>query len=172
MPVAYERLGSKSGTADEHMVDTYIVHCSPSGPTVLVEMDMYHDHRESAPVGPFMVLADLPAKLATGCPPEISSNPDSNAHYVFSAFEVERPVQLVTDEQPIYPVGFDGRAWVSAIVDTARVPEPASIQIRYAEPSKVRPHVPAALAAIRFQPALHHAGCVVRQRIEGPVEFR
>jgi hypothetical protein len=168
----HERLGSRSGTADEHMVDTYIVDCAPSGPTYRVIMDMYHPgHREKASIGPLMVLDELPAKMAKGCPPQTSSDPDSSATYVYSQFEVDQPAYLLEDEPPASKVGIGGRAWVSFVVDTAGAPEPATLVLQHVEPESLRPHVPAALRGLRFQPAVHHPGCLVRQQVEGPLSF-
>lgn len=168
-----ERLGSGPSGDDGHILDTYLVRCLPDGPSVLVVMDMYHRHREHESIGPLTVLRELPARMARGCPPQVHPDPDSSAAYVFTEFEVERPAAIIGEgAPPAYEVGIEGSAFVRFVVDTTGAPDPRALTILHVEPARVRRHVPNALARLRFRPAVHHAGCLVRQRIEGPLTFR
>lgn len=169
-----ERLGSGPPADDGHILDTYVVHCPPDGPTLMVVMDMYHPgHREHESLGPLTVLRELPARLAEGCPPRVHPDADSSARYVFTMFEVAQPAALLGEAPPPpHEVGIEGGALVSFVIDTTGVPEAATVQIRHVEPASLRRLVPDAVAALRFRPAVHHPGCPVRQRIEGPLEFR
>jgi hypothetical protein len=184
----FERIGSFEPGADGHILDGYEVLCDrplPEPDTVPREelapgaveifMDMYHDgYREMAAVPGFTVLPNIPARVATGCPPRVAADPDSAARYVFSDLEVERPVHLSREfdvDEPVQ-IGHAGRAYVEFVVDTVGRPEPASLNVRFITDEALRPHIAAALARIPLAAAEHHPGCKVRQRLAVPIEFR
>ena len=183
---AFERMGSYGSGRDGHILDGYEVLCDRLLPeprprseltpgAVEIFLDMYHDgYRELTAVPGFTVVPDIPARVATGCPPRVVSDADSAARYVFSDLEVERPVHLTREfdvHEPVQ-VGMHGRVYVDFVVDTLGRPEPASIQVRYITDEALRPHIASALARLPLAAAEHHLGCKVRQRLEVGINFR
>ena len=166
---AFERLGSTEPGADEDILDSYVVQCPNKGPTFLLLMDMYHDYRETEPVPPFAVLPDLPARLARGCPPRVA-DPDSSARYVFTQFEVDSPAVTLQRGSRSIDASISGYAYVEFVVDTLGRAEPQSLTIR-ADPKELAALARGLLDTLRFRPAIHHAGCPVRQRVSGGLEF-
>ena len=64
----FDRLGSTAPGNDGDILDTYVVRCPSGHPTLLLSLDMYHDHRETGALPPFVVLEYLPARRVQGCP--------------------------------------------------------------------------------------------------------
>lgn len=184
----FERIGSFEPAADGHILDGYEVLCDRPLPepdtipgrarvpgSVEIFLDMYHSgHREMAAVPGFTVLPDIPARVATGCPPRVVADADSAARYVFSDLEVEQPVHLTRkfDVHEPVQIGREGRVYVEFVVDTLGRPEPASLNVRFITDEALRPHIADALARIPLAAAEHHPGCKVRQRLAVPIEFR
>lgn len=168
----YERVGSITPTGpDENIIDGFVVHCPPSGPTVELAIDMYHeDYREQRQVGPFRVLPDIPARVAAGCPPAVVADPDSSARYAFHPLEVSVPARLLTEFPNPIAADVDGGAFVSFVIDTSGMPEMETLTV-FAEPAALKKTAEAFVRGMRFDPAEHHVGCPVRQRLEGPLEF-
>jgi hypothetical protein len=166
---AFERLGSTEPGADDHILDSYIVQCPGKQLSLLLLMDMYHDYRETEPVPPFTVLANLPARAAQGCPPRVA-DPDSSLRYVFTEFEVDSPAVTLQRVPQWIDAPISGYAYVEFVVDTLGRVELPSLMIQ-AEPKEVAALARALLDTIRFRPAIHHTGCLVRQRVAGPLEF-
>ena len=175
-------------TTDGHIIDGYHVVCDrplherdsadreePAPGVVTIYIDMYHvDYREMAAVPGFTVLPDIPARVATGCPPRVVADRDSAARYVFSDLEVARPVRLSRKfdvDAPVH-VGTEGRVFVEFVVDTLGRPEPGSLNVRYISDEALRPHIVGALLRIPLAPAEHHADCKVRQHLAVPINFR
>jgi TonB family protein len=136
-------------------------------------MDMYHGgHRELRSVPGFSALAELPARAARGCPPQVVPDTDSSARYVFDNLEVAVPAHLPGGAPEEFQVGVSGSAFVEFIVDTTGRVEEQSIVVRHVEREELRPHVARAVRSLRFVPAEHHPGCKVRMRTGGPLEFK
>ncbi len=165
----FERLGSTEPGADDDILDSYIVQCPNKGPTFLLLMDMYHDYRETEPVPPFAVLPYLPARLAQGCPPRVADS-DSSARYIFTPFEVDSPAVTLQRVPQSIDAPLSGYAHVEFVVDTLGRAEPQSLTIQ-AEPKEIAALARGLLDTVRFRPAIHHAGCPVRQRVSGELEF-
>src|SRR5438552_14625872 len=62
-PPDFGRLGSTAPAEDGDILDSYVIRCPSGRPSFLVLMDMYHDHRETGLLPPFVVLEYLPARL-------------------------------------------------------------------------------------------------------------
>lgn len=136
-------------------------------------MDMYHgDVRERRSVPGFTVLAELPARTATGCPPNVGPTPDSSARYVYNFLEVETPVRLLNP--PAGPIDAGVSAYVSAsfVVDTTGQVESATIFIPSHVEQAPRTAAERFVRTLRFTPAVHHAGCRVRQGTGVDLQFR
>ena len=171
---AAERSGSLRGGADEHIHDGWVLRCDGEAP-VSIAMDMYHPrHREMRAIPGFTLLAELPARVAPGCPPQVVADADSSARYVFSSLEVERPVRLARQFDASAPVvvGLQGMARVGFVVDTLGRPEPESVKVLSITDERLRPHVEAALARLPLAPAEHRPGCRVRQSTMDVIFFR
>ena len=165
--------GSVGGGADDHIIDAYRVTCAGGRDTTPIYMDMYHqDVRERRPVPGFTVLAELPARTATGCPPNVGPTADSRARYVFDFLEVETPARL--QNRPTGPIaaGFTGYVTVSFVVDTLGRVEPASLQMGNHVEERVRDAARPIVLALRFTPAEHRPGCRVRQGTGLSLQFR
>lgn len=184
----FERIGSFGSGVDGHILDGYEVLCDRPLPdpdtlprselapgAVEIFLDMYHDgYREMAAVPGFTVLPEIPARIATGCPPRVVADPDSAARYVFIDLEVERPVRLSRKfdvDEPV-TVGQEGRAYVEFVIDTLGRPEPSSLNVRHITDEALRPHIIGALERIPLTAAEHHSGCKVRQRLAVALQFR
>jgi hypothetical protein len=169
----FERRGSlrarEPHPSDGHMLDDYAVTCSDTagGQTVhTVIIDMYHPgYRERGTLPPFTVLPELPARTATGCPPRVSADPDSSARYVFNELEVEQPARPLNMPAEPFVIGIPGRYSVSLVVDTLGRPEAGTIRHAFAArmSDTLRARVDSLVQTLQFSPALHHAGCIVRQ---------
>lgn len=169
---AFERNGSVGSGADGHILDVYSVSC-PRGGTASVYMDMYHgDARERRPVPGFTVLAELPARTAAGCPPQVGPTADSSARYVFNYLEVEIPSQLLN--RPAGPIDVGFRAYVSVgfVVDTLGRVEPGSLTMPPFADARARAAAEPIVLELRFAPAEHRPGCRVRQGTALDLEFR
>lgn len=170
---AFNRRGSVGAGGDGHILDVYIVQCPNGGLNADVYMDMYHgEHRERRAIAGFGVLPELPARLATGCPPQVGPTADSSARYVFNFLEVATPVRALN--LPVSPIdaGVEGYASVGFIVDTTGRPEPGSIQVDSYVDAKIRTVAERVALDLRFTPAEHHPGCRVRQGTGVELRFR
>jgi len=167
---AFERLGSTEPGADGDILDSYVVQCPNKGPSFVLLMDMYHDYRETEPVPPFAVLPYLPARLAQGCPPRVA-DPDSSVRYVFTEFEVDSPAVVLQPVPRSIDAPMSGYAYVEFVVDTLGRAELPGLTIQ-AEPREIAALARGILDTLRFRPAIHHAGCLVRQRVAGALEFQ
>ncbi len=166
-------LGSANAAADGHILDVYTVGC-PDVMPFLLYMDMYHSGRAMDPIPGMTVLPELPARLATGCPPQMTANADSNATWVFASDEVEtmaRPIQqLVTT---LTGTGAsNGTQQVSFIIDTLGVVEPESIRAGAVGAADRFEVVKKVLLALKATPAEHHAGCKVRMGVSTTFRFQ
>jgi hypothetical protein len=169
----FGRYGSVGSGGDGHILDVYGVQCPNGELNADVYMDMYHgEHRERRTIAGFGILPELPARLATGCPPQVGPTPDSSARYVFNYLEVATPARVLN--LPVSPIvaGVEGYASVGFIVDTTGRPEPASIEVDSYVDAKIRPVAQRAALDLRFTPAEHHPGCRVRQGTGVELRFR
>jgi hypothetical protein len=166
-----ERRASSGTASDGHIVDIYQLRCA-DGSRHSVAMDMYHGpERERRTVAPFTLLAEHPARLATGCPPRVSGNADSSASYVFAWYEVEtpaRPIAPLPESIPgprdgfvdgTFVVGKDGRVLIETFTSRRREADLLELGRQFA-------------ATLRYEPALHHAGCAVPMRTGFMIEVR
>jgi hypothetical protein len=172
-PPTFERGGSTGPGLDDDILDVYSVDCRSPGPSASVFMDMYHpDHRERRAIPGFTVLAELPARTALGCPPNVGPTADSSARYVFNYLEVQTPVKALN--APIAPtqVGFKDYVLAGFIVDTAGRIEPASLVFGDYTEAKSRAAAERVVLGLRFSAAVHHADCLVRQRDGIELELR
>ena len=166
---AFERLGSTAPGDDGDILDSYVIRCPASRTTFVVLIDMYHDYRETASLPPFAVLENLPARLAQGCPPQVA-DPDSSKRYIFTEFEVDSPA-VTLSRVPSWiraPVG--GYAYTEFVVDTLGHVESHNLLIK-ADSKQIESLARGIIDTLQFRPASHHAGCRVRQRIAGALEF-
>ena len=169
---SFSRNGSVGAGEDGHILDLYSVIC-PSGFRASVYMDMYHgDVRERRAVPGFTALAELPARTATGCPPNVGPTPDSSARYVYNYLEVETPVRLLNPPAGPIDAGFRAYVSVSFVVDTTGQVEPATIRIPDHVEQAPRSAAVRLARDLRFTPAEHHPGCRVRQGTGVSLEFR
>ena len=136
-------------------------------------MDMYHSTRERRAITGFTVLPELPARLAKGCPPDVGPTADSSARYVFNFLEVEKPAAPLKPlpTQPI-SVGTRGFMTIGFVIDTTGRPEPESIRFREPPAGSQKAVADSIMADLRFTPAEHHAGCLVRQGTSLQLTFR
>ena len=171
-PPEFHREGSVGLGGDGHILDMYAVTCPAAGPSLTVYMDMYHDSRERRPVAPLTVLPELPARMATGCPPQVGPTPDSSARYVFNYLEVETPAQAVQAHTGPLKVGVAGYAAIGFIVDTTGKVEPSSIAHGEYEDARIQEAATRVVLGMQFRPAEHHAGCRVRQGTGLELEFQ
>lgn len=154
--------------SDGHILDDYAVTCpdSVAGPVVhTIFMDMYHAaYRERGELPPFTVLPELPARTAPGCPPRLFADPDSSARYVFNELEVEIPSRPLNMPDEPFTIGIPGRYSVSLVVDTLGRPEAESIRYPAAAgmSDTLRARIDSLVKTLRFAPAEHHPGCLVR----------
>lgn len=160
---AFEREGNVGSGGDTHILDAYAVTCPNGGPVLTVFMDMYHADRERRPVGTLTVLPELPARMATGCPPQVGPTADSSARYVYNYLEVETPAEPLDLPNGPVPAGMAGYATVSFVIDTAGRAETASVQHGEYEDAKLQEAATRIVTGLHFRPAEHHAGCRVRQ---------
>ncbi len=163
---------SRSGNLGEgpygNFVDAYKLECQ-SGDTQVI-MDMYRcRHRELKPVPGFTVLAELPAKIAKGCPPAVPGEP--LGRYAFNALEVETPVKRPSeiDNPPKLSVG--GKAYYSLVVDEKGMADPETIEVKYLQNEAIRGRAIEYVKGMKFTPAVHHESCTVRQRVEFGINF-
>ena len=169
----FDRRGSVGSGADGHILDIYDVRCPAGGPRVGVFMDMYHGEvRERRAVPGFTVLPELPARLAPGCPPQVGPTPDSSARYVFNYLEVATPARVLNLPMTPIQAGVVGEVGVGFIVDTTGRPEPGSIEADRFADEKLRAAAEKAAVDLRFSPAEHHPGCLVRQGTGVELRFR
>ena len=169
----FSRNGSVGAGADGHILDLYSVKCPGSAPTHSVFMDMYHNTRERRAISGFTVLPELPARLAKGCPPQVGPTADSSARYVFNYLEVETPARPINPPST-GPIDVGTRAYVTIgfVIDTTGRPEPATIRFRDAPAANVKAAADRIMADLRYTPAEHHAGCLVRQGMSLQLTFR
>jgi len=170
---AFVRNGSVGAGMDGHILDVYSVTCRASGQSAAVYMDMYHpDVRERRAVPGFTALAELPARTAPGCPPQVGPTADSSAKYIFNYLEVETPARPL--DLPAGPIeaGFATFVAVSFVVDTAGRPEPGSLVIADFVEAQARAAAQQAALKLHFTPASHHAGCLVRQGAGVQFQFK
>lgn len=165
----FQRLGSTAPGDDGDILDSYVIRCPAGGPSLLVLMDMYHDHRETGALPPFVVLEYLPARLARGCPPQVAS-PDSSSRYVFTEFEVDSPAVTLGRIPSWINAPVSGYAYTEFVVDTLGLVESAGLSIR-AKSKEIERLARGVLDTLQFRPAIHHGGCRVRQRVAGALEF-
>jgi hypothetical protein len=170
---AFSRNGSVGSGADRHVLDSYSVKCPGNEPAHEVFMDMYHNHRERRAISGFTVLPELPARLATGCPPQVVPSADSSARYIFNFLEVEKPAAPIKPlpTEPI-SVGARGYMTIGFVIDTTGRPEPASIRFRDPPAANMKAVADSIMEDLRFTPAEHHAGCRVRQGTSIQLTFR
>ena len=167
----FARNGNVGSKSDNHIVDLYAVRCA-DGSSTRVYMDMYHADREMRPIPGFTILPETPARMATGCPPRLSSNADSNITHIFTLLEVATAPRLVDPLPAVIPgYGVTGSQQVDFVVDTLGVPDLASIKAgplnasdRFAAAQKL-------VATMRFTPAEHHPGCKVPYRFGVTLRF-
>lgn len=169
---AFERQGSTGPGGDSHILDAYAVTCPMGGPSLIVYMDMYHDSRERRAMAPFTVLPELPARMATGCPPQVGPTPDSSAKYVFNYLEVETPARALQLATGAIRAGVAGYAMVGFVVDTTGAVESSSITHGEYEEPRLQEAATRTVLGLRFRPAEHHAGCRVRQGTGLELEFQ
>lgn len=167
----FARRGSVGEGADGDILDVYAVSCPNGGPNVSVLMDMYHSHRERRPVEGFTIFPELPARMATGCPPQAGPSPDSSAAYVFNYLEVATPARLLNPPPDSIAVGFSAYPIVGVVVDTTGHPEPGSIQMADYIDAKTRAAAERIVTELRFTPAEHHPGCRVREGVGIALQF-
>jgi len=184
--VAFVRIGSFGSRPDStgprqgdaHMLDGYRITCPDrEGGTheSTIYLDMYHaGHRERGPLPPYTVLPELPARTATGCPPRVYDDSVRSAAHVFNYLEVEHPVTVLNPPPTPIMVGVSRVVRVSFVVDTAGRIEMSTLRWdpanRPTDPPAMR--VDSLMAGLIFTPALHHAGCRVRQGHGMVLEFR
>lgn len=150
------------------VVDGYNVECA--GTQTLVIIDMYScKQRELRPVPGYTILADLPAKIAKGCPPVVVAVPAGE--YVFDALEVSKPLKppSVIANKPKLAAG--GWVYFSFVVNEQGVPIPSMIEVKYAKNESMKQPALDFAKALRFEPAIHHDDCAVKQRVEFGIDF-
>lgn len=156
--------GSSGGGAHGHIIDTYTLRCGATGSTQSLFMDMYHGpEREKRAVPGFSVLAEHPARLATGCPPQVVPNADSSARYVFIWYEVEKSAKLQAPVPQSVPGRAVGVLSVGYVIDTTGAIAPGSVRFSQEDDTVAVNAARQILNSVRFVPAEHHAGCKVRQ---------
>jgi len=155
-----------------HILDLFKVEC---GSVAEIVIDMYHPgarELEKVPEG-FNLLRELPALLATGCPPAVVGDREKDAKYIFSPFEVAQQAVLADSISKIVSKGFDGVAVIAFVVDTTGGVSLSSLRVSAVPPI---PDIQAAAAifarGLRFTPAEHHPGCKVAQSEQIQVVFR
>jgi hypothetical protein len=165
----FDRSGSIGRGPYGNILDGYTVECPGSEPKIVV-MDMHHrDYREMTPVPGFTVLPELPARVAKGCPPAVPGTPVGE--YIFNGLELEWPARMQTDALKLKAVGVKGRVYVRLVVTAAGKADPTSVEVLHIANEELRPHALSVINRMLFQPAEHHPGCKVPQRIEFGLDF-
>ncbi len=166
----FERKGSIGAGPYENVLDSYAVNCA-TGLTATVIIDMYHQgYREMTAVPGFTILPDLPARVAKGCPPEVSGTPIGQ--YIFNSLEVGTPAHINKEDIEVTRAGISGRAFVRMVVDASGVPDPATIKVFQATNEDVNNSTLELVKNLRITPAMHHADCTVPQHVQFTVTFK
>jgi hypothetical protein len=166
----FERLGRQDDGPYGHPLDRFSLKCG-TGETHEILMDMHHTIRLTDPVPGLVVLAEHPARVATGCPPKIEGF--APGIYAFHFLEVEKPVKFGDFKADIDGLPAKGVVFVKFIIESDGSVPAAGIE--YPPPGAseaLRAQATRHLTSQRFTPAEHKAGCKVAQRSETRLRFR
>lgn len=167
----FSRDGSYGRGPYNTVIERYSLACGANQFGVF--MDMYHcKYRESIPISGFTILPELPARSAMGCPPLLAGKIDKD--YVFYGREVETPT--VTPPELLKPpklagAGNGGWTFISGVVNTDGQLEEASLRVTSNDQERNLKPIVEFVKLRKFKPAIHHAGCAVKQSVDIRVEF-
>ncbi|MBX9606361.1 MAG: hypothetical protein K2Y51_09055 [Gammaproteobacteria bacterium] len=164
----FERVGSFGEGPHGHILDGYKLTCGQT--ESMIYIDMYHrGHREQESVPGFTLLRDIPALIATGCPPEVPGHTPGT--YVFRPLEVETPPSPLSDLQGKVKVGTEGRAYVGFTIETSGLVDPDSIMIEYLSDRALEAPARDFVSKLQFSPAEHHEACTVPFAVKLGIDF-
>jgi hypothetical protein len=125
-------------------------------------MDMFHtNERETTPIPGFEIVDELPTKGQTSCPPKLPYE-----GYAFTDVEVATSARLL-NAPPEPSAGNEVPALLEFVVGTDGVVEVEGVRVIELQDERMRGSLAVNLLRYRFSPAEHHAGCPVRQRVNG-----
>lgn len=153
------------------IIDGYDVACGSTQREVF--MDMYHcNYRETRPLDGLAILPELPARLAKGCPPEVPSQ--HGKEYVFYWREVEFPAKWpdgLRRPPKLQNVGTGGWTFINGVIGRNGKFEADGLTVTANDADRNLQPIVEFVKTLTFEPALHHIGCPVRERVDIRVEF-
>lgn len=154
---------------DDHIVDGVELRCA-DGTKQKIFMDMYHrGQREMEAVPGFAITAQVPARAAVGCPPEVPGTIPGK--YVFEALEVDFPARPPLGALQVQSPDLEGDVRVKLVVLPSGKVDRRSIEVIGSEGDELRGRALAILGRLQFQAAEHHHGCRVPQTMQLIVDF-
>ncbi len=157
-------LGPGARTEDPHPLSVFTIEC-PDVMPFLLYMDKFHVVRAMDPIPGFTILPFLPGRAASGCPPQVTADPDSNAAWVFNNSEIEKPAEL--KGMSFERSGFETMEWhASFVVDTLGRVELESLRLAKPVTASRYKDIQRWAAGLRFTSAEHRPGCKVRALFE------
>jgi hypothetical protein len=170
-PPAFSRSGSGGRGVYGTVIDHYELQCD-SQKTEFV-MDMYHcKHREAEAPRGFKFLPFDYARMAKGCPPDVS--PGDGANHRFEWYEVETPAVApaeLRNPPGLRGVGEGGWTFINGVVKEDGKLERESLRVSSNEPARNLQPIIDFVKSVVFSPAIHHQGCSVRQIVDVRVVF-
>ncbi len=162
---SHGNLGPGDRAEDSHLLNVFTIEC-PDVMPFLLYMDRDHVVRAMDPIPGFTLLPFLPGRAASGCPPEVTADPDSNAAWVFTSSELEKlpatkglpgVVNLRSDSPGMY---------ARFVVDTLGRVELESLRLAAPVSAREYQNIRKWAADLRFTPGEHRLGCKVRALVE------
>jgi hypothetical protein len=164
----FERVGSSGSGPYGNIVDGYKLKCGDV--ESMLYIDMYHQsHREQETIPGFTLLAEIPAKVATGCPPAVHGHAPGS--YVFRPLEVMRNPVPERDVRAKVRIGTRGRAYAKFTIDENGSVVTKTIDVVYLSEESLRVPTVEHLSRLKYAPALHHEGCAVPFAAELGVDY-
>lgn len=162
---SFKRRGSLGAGAYGRVVDAYVLRCASGRETELI-LDMYHRHREMGEVPGFKTLPELPARVATGCPPRVPGV--EPGLYVFHPLELEQPAFIDFRRIQLSHAELGGYVYVQAVLGSDGRVQAETLQFPNADlDERLKELARQHLLKLQVNPAQHRPGCAVPQKIEG-----
>ena len=164
----FERVGSFGRGPYGNIIDGYSLKCGDA--ESILYIDMYHQsYREQETIPGFILLTEIPAKVATGCPPAVPGHAPGN--YVFRPLEVLRNPVPERDLRAPVRIGTKGRAYAEFTIDENGSVVAKTIEVVYLSEESLRVPTLEYLSRLKYAPALHHDGCIVPFAAELGIDY-
>jgi len=164
----FERLGSVGRGPYGNIVDGYKLKCGDV--ESMLYIDMYHQsYREQETIPGFTLLREIPARVATGCPPAVHGHAPGS--YVFRPLEVMRNPVSERDLRAPVRIGTKGRAYARFTIDEKGSVVAKTIEVVYLSDESLRTPTVEHLSRLQYAPALHHDGCTVPFAAELGIDY-